>query len=102
VHDILALLSYETKYKRTNQHPGKKIAGIGIVSIVNRIVPQPALKNIKACSVRFDVKHRDLSCGVVGGWYDNEDLYGALKTYQHIERSSVMARLVITNDVEAR
>jgi len=22
----------------------------------------------------------------VGGWYDNEDLYGALQTYQHIER----------------
>ena len=24
----------------------------------------------------------------VGGWYDNEDLYGALKTYQHIERQN--------------
>ncbi len=24
----------------------------------------------------------------VGGWYDNEDLYGALQTYQHIERQN--------------
>ena len=24
----------------------------------------------------------------VGGWYDNEDLYGALKTYQHIEKQN--------------
>ena len=24
----------------------------------------------------------------VGGWYDNEDLYGALETYQHIERQN--------------
>lgn len=25
---------------------------------------------------------------VVGGWYDNENLYGALRTYQHIERQN--------------
>jgi putative CocE/NonD family hydrolase len=33
----------------------------------------PHLKNIKAAVM------------TVGGWYDGEDLYGALKTYQHIE-----------------
>lgn len=33
----------------------------------------PKLKNIKCATM------------TVGGWYDNEDLYGALKTYQHIE-----------------
>ena len=36
----------------------------------------PKLKNIKAAMM------------TVGGWYDNEDLYGALKTYQHIERQN--------------
>ncbi|HXG83979.1 MAG TPA: CocE/NonD family hydrolase, partial [Pyrinomonadaceae bacterium] len=36
----------------------------------------PKLKNIKAAVM------------TVGGWYDNEDLYGALKTYQHIERQN--------------
>ncbi len=36
----------------------------------------PKLKNIK-CAVM-----------TVGGWYDNEDLYGALQTYQHIERQN--------------
>lgn len=32
-------------------------------------------------------KLRNIKCATltVGGWYDNEDLYGALKTYQHIE-----------------
>lgn len=32
-------------------------------------------------------KLRNITCATmtVGGWYDNEDLYGALKTYQHIE-----------------
>ena len=34
----------------------------------------PKLKNIKCATM------------TVGGWYDNEDLYGALQTYQHIER----------------
>lgn len=34
----------------------------------------PNLKNIKAAVM------------TVGGWYDNEDLYGALETYRHIER----------------
>jgi uncharacterized protein len=34
----------------------------------------PNLKNIKAAVM------------TVGGWYDNEDLFGALGTYQHIER----------------
>ena len=31
---------------------------------------------------------RNITCPTmtVGGWYDNEDLYGALQTYQHIER----------------
>ena len=36
----------------------------------------PKLKNIKCATM------------TVGGWYDNEDLYGALRTYQHIERQS--------------
>lgn len=34
------------------------------------------LKNIKAAIM------------TVGGWYDNEDLYGALQTYKHIERQN--------------
>ncbi|MDQ3748996.1 MAG: CocE/NonD family hydrolase [Acidobacteriota bacterium] len=36
----------------------------------------PKLKNIKCATM------------TVGGWFDNEDLYGALKTYQHIERQN--------------
>ena len=36
----------------------------------------PKLKNIKCATM------------TVGGWYDNEDLYGALETYQHIERQN--------------
>ena len=36
----------------------------------------PKLKNIKAAVM------------TVGGWYDDEDLYGALETYQHIERQN--------------
>ncbi|MBA3351936.1 MAG: CocE/NonD family hydrolase, partial [Blastocatellia bacterium] len=36
----------------------------------------PKLKNIKCATM------------TVGGWYDNEDLYGALHTYQHIERQN--------------
>ena len=36
----------------------------------------PKLKNIK-CSTM-----------TVGGWYDNEDLYGALQTYQYIEKQN--------------
>jgi len=36
----------------------------------------PNLKNIKAAVM------------TVGGWYDNEDLYGALETYRHIERQN--------------
>ncbi|HEY8562850.1 MAG TPA: CocE/NonD family hydrolase [Pyrinomonadaceae bacterium] len=36
----------------------------------------PKLKNIKAATM------------TVGGWFDNEDLYGALQTYQHIERQN--------------
>jgi putative CocE/NonD family hydrolase len=36
----------------------------------------PKLKNIK-CAVM-----------TVGGWYDNEDLYGTLRTYQYIERQN--------------
>jgi len=36
----------------------------------------PKLKNIKAAVM------------TVGGWFDNEDLYGALKTYEHIERQN--------------
>lgn len=33
-------------------------------------------------------KLKNITCATmtVGGWYDNEDLYGALQTYQHIER----------------
>jgi hypothetical protein len=36
----------------------------------------PKLKNIKCATM------------VVGGWYDNEDLFGALNTYQAIERQN--------------
>jgi putative CocE/NonD family hydrolase len=36
----------------------------------------PNLKNIHAAVM------------TVGGWYDNEDLFGALQTYQHIERQN--------------
>ncbi len=36
----------------------------------------PKLKNIKCATM------------TVGGWYDNEDLYGALKTYQAIEQQN--------------
>lgn len=36
----------------------------------------PRLKNIKAAVM------------TVGGWYDDEDLFGALRTYQHIERQN--------------
>lgn len=36
----------------------------------------PKLKNIKAAVM------------TVGGWYDNEDLYGALHTYRHIEKQN--------------
>jgi putative CocE/NonD family hydrolase len=36
----------------------------------------PNLKNIKAAVM------------TVGGWYDDEDLFGALKTYQYIERQN--------------
>ena len=36
----------------------------------------PKLKNIKCATM------------TVGGWYDNEDLYGALNTYKHIERQN--------------
>ena len=36
----------------------------------------PKLKGIKAAVM------------TVGGWYDNEDLYGALETYRHIERQN--------------
>ena len=34
----------------------------------------PNLKNIKTAVM------------TVGGWYDNEDLYGALKVYENVER----------------
>jgi putative CocE/NonD family hydrolase len=35
-------------------------------------------------------KLRNIRCATmtVGGWYDNEDLFGALRTYQHIERQN--------------
>jgi putative CocE/NonD family hydrolase len=36
----------------------------------------PKLKNIKCATM------------TVGGWYDNEDLYGALKTYQAVEKQN--------------
>ena len=36
----------------------------------------PNLKNIKTAVM------------TVGGWYDNEDLYGALETYRYIERQN--------------
>ena len=36
----------------------------------------PNLKNIRAAVM------------TVGGWYDNEDLYGALETYQYIEKQN--------------
>jgi putative CocE/NonD family hydrolase len=36
----------------------------------------PKLKNVKCATM------------TVGGWYDNEDLFGALNTYQHIEKQN--------------
>lgn len=35
-------------------------------------------------------KLKNITCATmtVGGWYDNEDLYGALQTYQHIEKQN--------------
>ena len=35
-------------------------------------------------------KLKNITCATmtVGGWYDNEDLYGALRTYQHIEKQN--------------
>ncbi|MEJ7624332.1 MAG: CocE/NonD family hydrolase [Pyrinomonadaceae bacterium] len=35
-------------------------------------------------------KLRNIKCATmtVGGWYDNEDLFGALRTYEHIERQN--------------
>jgi putative CocE/NonD family hydrolase len=36
----------------------------------------PKLKNVKTAVM------------TVGGWYDNENLYGALRTYEHIERQN--------------
>jgi uncharacterized protein len=35
-------------------------------------------------------KLKNIKCATmtVGGWFDNEDLYGALRTYQHIERQN--------------
>ncbi len=35
-------------------------------------------------------KLKNITCATmtVGGWYDNEDLYGALRTYEHIERQN--------------
>lgn len=36
----------------------------------------PKLKNIKCATM------------TVGGWYDNEDLYGALRTYEYIEKQN--------------
>ncbi len=36
----------------------------------------PKLKNVKCATM------------TVGGWYDNEDLFGALRTYQHIEKQN--------------
>ena len=36
----------------------------------------PKLKNIRCATM------------TVGGWYDNEDLFGAIRTYQHIERQN--------------
>ena len=35
-------------------------------------------------------KLRNIKCAVmtVGGWFDAEDLYGALKTYEHIEQQN--------------
>ena len=36
----------------------------------------PKLNNVKCATM------------TVGGWYDNEDLYGALNTYQHIEKQN--------------
>ena len=35
-------------------------------------------------------KLKNITCATmtVGGWYDNEDLYGALRTYHHIEKQN--------------
>ncbi len=40
----------------------------------------------KARNVLPNLKNIHAAVMTVGGWYDNEDLFGALKTYEHIER----------------
>ncbi|HEY2865617.1 MAG TPA: CocE/NonD family hydrolase [Pyrinomonadaceae bacterium] len=40
----------------------------------------------EAHNILTQLNHITCPTMTVGGWYDNEDLYGALQTYQHIER----------------
>jgi putative CocE/NonD family hydrolase len=42
----------------------------------------------KARNVLPNLKNIHAAVMTVGGWYDNEDLFGALQTYQHIERQN--------------
>ncbi|HYJ90582.1 MAG TPA: CocE/NonD family hydrolase [Pyrinomonadaceae bacterium] len=42
----------------------------------------------KAHNILTQLKNITCPTMTVGGWYDNEDLYGALQTYQHIERQN--------------
>ena len=42
----------------------------------------------KARNILPNLKNVKTAVMTVGGWYDDEDLYGALKTYQYIERQN--------------
>ena len=42
----------------------------------------------KARNILPKLKNIGCSTMTVGGWYDNEDLYGALETYRHIEKQN--------------
>ncbi len=42
----------------------------------------------KARNILPKLKNIGCSTMTVGGWYDNEDLYGALETYHHIEKQN--------------
>src|SRR5436189_3873489 len=42
----------------------------------------------KECSILPNLRNIHAAVMTVGGWYDNEDLFGALGTYQSIERQN--------------
>lgn len=42
----------------------------------------------KARNILPKLKNINCATMTVGGWYDNEDLYGALETYRHIEKQN--------------